>query len=66
MTTFETSSLRTRRHGARVGGVGQRMRRLDGAVVDHGDDGHGQVDSHGVDVGEAEESQEGKQMAFSE
>ena len=66
MTTFETSSLRTRWHGARVGGVGQRMRRLDGAVVDHGDDGHGKIDSHGVNISEAEETQEGEQMTFPE
>ena len=58
--------IRTGWHGARVGSVWQRVRRLDGAVVDHGDNGHGEVDPHGVNVGEAEEGQEGEQMAFAD
>ena len=42
------------------------MRGIDGAVVDHGDEGHRHVDPHRVDVGEAEERQEGEEMAFAE
>ena len=59
---------RTHRIGACVcvGCVGRGARRIDGAVVDHGDEGHRHVDPHGVDVGEAEERQEGQDMAFAE
>ena len=57
---------RTHRIGAGVGCVGRGVRRIDGAVVDHGDEGHRHVDPHGVDVGEAKERQEGQDMAFAE
>ena len=59
---------RTHRIGACVcvGCVGRGARRIDGAVVDHGDEGHRHVDPHGVDVCEAEERQEGQDMAFAE
>ena len=40
-----------------------RRRWVDGRVVDHGDDGHGEVDAHGVDVGEAEAGEERKHLA---
>ena len=42
------------------------VRRLDGAAVDHGDDGHGEVDAHRVHVGEAEETQERKEVPLPE
>ena len=59
---------RTHRIGACVcvGCVGRGARRIDGAVVDHGDEGHRHVDPHGVDVGEAKERQEGQDMTFAE
>ena len=31
---------------------------VDGGVVDHVDDGHGEVDAHGVHVGEPQEPEE--------
>ena len=34
-----------------------------GGVVHHHDDGHRQVDSHGVSVDEAEEAQKGKDVS---
>ena len=49
-----------------VGCVGRGARRIDCAVVDHGDEGHRHVDPHGVDVGEAQERQEGQDMSFAE
>ena len=51
-----------RRERAHVGGV-DRHGRVDGGVVDHGHDGQGEVDPHRVDVGEAQEAEQGEHAA---
>lgn len=46
--------------------TGSVVELVDGGVVDHGDDGHREVDSHGVNVEEPDEGQQDQNVSRAE